>query len=35
MCDDGFNSAGSPKIFDGVRYSEWMREVWESYKLYA
>ena len=35
MCDNGFKSLGSPKIFDGLRYRRWMREVWESYKLYA
>ena len=35
MCDNGFKSLGSPKIFDGLRYRKWMREVWESFKLYA
>ena len=32
MCD---NSLGSPKIFHGPRYREWMDEVWESYKFYV
>ena len=35
MCDNEFNSLGSLEIFDGLRYREWMYEVWESYKLYA
>ena len=35
MCDTGFNSLGSPNIFHGLRYREWMREVWESYKFYV
>ena len=35
MCDNGFNSLGSPNIFHGLRYREWMREVWESYKFYV
>ena len=33
MCDNGFKSLGSPKIFDGLRYRKWMREVWESFKV--
>ena len=35
MCDNGFNSLGSPNIFHGLRYREWMHEVWESYKFYV
>ena len=35
MCDNGFNSLRSPNIFHGLRYREWMREVWESYKFYV
>ena len=35
MCDSGFNSLGSRKILDGLRYREWLHEVWESYKLFA
>ena len=35
MCDKGFNSLGSPNIFHGLRYREWMHEVWESYKFYV
>ena len=35
MCDNGFNSLGSPKIFHGLRYRKWMDEVWESYKFYV
>ena len=35
MCDNGFNSLGSPNIFHRLRYREWMHEVWESYKLYV
>ena len=23
MCDNGFKSLGSPKIFDGLRYRKW------------
>jgi len=30
MCDNSFNSLGSPKIFHELRYREWMREVWET-----
>ena len=32
MCDNGFNSLESPKIFHGLRYREWMHKVWELYK---
>ena len=32
MCDNGFNSLGSPNIFHGLRYREWMHKVWELYK---
>ena len=35
MCDNGFNSLGSPYIFNGLRYRKWMHEVWESYKFYV
>ena len=35
MCDNGFNSLGSPNILHGLRYREWMHEVWESYKFYV
>ena len=35
MCDDNFNNPGSPNIFHGLRYREWMPEVWESYKFYV
>ena len=35
MCDNRFNSLGSPNIFHGLRYREWMHEVWESYKFYV
>ena len=35
MCDNGFNSLGSPNIFHGLRYREWMREVWKTYKFYV
>ena len=35
ICDNGFNSLGSPNIFHGLRYREWMHEVWESYKFYV
>ena len=35
MCDSRFDSLGSRKILDGLRYREWMHEVWESYKLFA
>ena len=35
MCDNGCNSLGSPNIFHGLRYREWMHEVWESYKFYV
>ena len=35
MCDNGFNSLGSPHIFHGLRYREWMQEVWESCKFYV
>ena len=35
MCVDGFNSLGSPNIFRGHRYREWMPEVSESYKFYV
>ena len=35
MCDNGFNSLGSPNIFHGLRYREQMHEVWESYKFYV
>ena len=35
MCDNGFNSLGSPNIFHELRYREWMHEVWESYKFYV
>ena len=31
MCDNGFNSLGSPNIFHGLRYRAWIHEVWESY----
>ena len=33
MCDNGFNSLGSPNIFHGLWYREWMPEVWESCKF--
>ena len=32
MSDNGFNSLGSPNIFHGLRYREWMHKVWELYK---
>ena len=35
MCDENFNSLGSPNIFHGLTYKEWMPEVWESYKFYV
>ena len=35
MCHNGFNSLGSPNIFHGLRYREWMPKVWELYKLYV
>ena len=35
MYHNGFNSLGSPNIFYGLRYREWMHEVWESYKFYV
>ena len=35
MCDNGFNSLGSPNIFRELRYRVWMHEVWESYKFYV
>ena len=36
MCDNGFNSVGSPNIFHELRYTEWMHEVWESWhKFYV
>ena len=36
MCDNGFNSClGSSNIFHGLRYRQWMREVWETYKFYV
>ena len=35
MCDNGLNSLEGPKIFYGLRYREWMREVWESYKFFV
>ena len=35
QCVNGFNSLGSPNIFRGHRYGEWMPEVWESYKFYV
>ena len=35
MSDNGFNSLGSPNIFHGLRYREWMHEVWESYEFYV
>ena len=35
MFDNGFNSLGSSNIFNGLRYREWMYEVWESYKFYV
>jgi len=32
MCDNGsVNSLESPNIFHGLRYREWMHEVWESF----
>ena len=27
MCDNRFNSLGSPNIFHGLRYREWMHEI--------
>ena len=33
--DNGCNRLVSPNIFRGLRYREWMPEVWESYKLYV
>ena len=33
MCDNEFNNLGSPNIFHGFRYREWMHEVWESCKF--
>ena len=35
ISDNGFNSLGSPSIFHGLRYREWMHEEWESYKFYV
>ena len=35
MCDNGFNSLGSPKIFHRLRYREWMHGIWESEKFYV
>ena len=36
MCVNGLNSLGSPNIFRGHRYGEWMPEVCqESYKFYV
>ena len=35
MCDNGFNSLGSPNIFHGFRYREWLHEVWELHKFHV
>jgi len=35
MCDNGFNSLGSPNIFHGFRYREWLHEVWGLYKFHV
>ena len=35
MCDNGLKSQGAPKIFHGMRYREWMKEVWISYQFYV
>ena len=35
MCDNGLNTLGAPKIFHGLRYREWMKEVWTSYQFYV
>ena len=35
MGDNGFNSLGSPNIFHGFRYREWLHVVWELYKFHV
>ena len=35
MCDNGFTSLGSPNVFHGLRYREWIHEIWESCKFYV
>ena len=33
MCDNGYNTLSAPFIFEGLRYREWMKDVWRQFCL--